>query len=63
MSDLRDKLKIGMAALKLKKPEIIKFVNKKVNVPILNEKQEAKLLSDFFDKFMLALDKFSDKVK
>ena len=49
--------------LKNNKAEVIKAANAKVNVPILNEKQEAKLLSDFFDKFMLALDKFSDKVK
>ena len=30
--------------LKGNKPEVIKAVNKKVNLPILNEKQEAELL-------------------
>ena len=50
-----------MAYLKSNKEEIIDGINKKVNVPILNEKQEAKLLSQIFDRFMIAMDKFTDK--
>ena len=61
MSDFKDKLGLALNVMKERKPEVIKFINKKVNVPILNEKQEAKLLSQIFDRFMLAMDKFTDK--
>ena len=61
MSDFKDKLGLALNVMKDRKPEVIKFINKKVNVPILNEKQEAKLLSQIFDRFMLAMDKFTDK--
>ena len=61
MSDFKEKLGKALDVMKEKKPEVIKFINKKVNVPILNEKQEAKLLSQFFDRFMVAMDKFTDK--
>ena len=61
MSDFKEKLGKALDVMKDKKPEVIKFINKKVNVPILNEKQEAKLLSQIFDRFMIAMDKFTDK--
>jgi len=61
MSDFKEKLGEAVDIMKGKKPEIIKFINKKVNVPILNEKQEAKLLSQIFDRFMVAVDKFANK--
>ena len=61
MSDFKEKLGKALDVMKEKKPEVIKFINKKVNVPILNEKQEAKLLSQIFDRFMIAMDKFTDK--
>ena len=35
--------------LKGNKPEVIKAVNKKVNLPILNEKQEAELMDAIYD--------------
>ena len=61
MSDFKEKLGKALDVMKEKKPEVIKFINKKVNVPILNEKQEANLLSQIFDRFMIAMDKFTDK--
>ena len=61
MSEFKEKLGVTLDLMKVRKPEIIKFINKKVNVPILNEKQEAKLLSQIFDRFMVAMDKFTDK--
>ena len=61
MSDFKEKLGKALDVMKEKKPEVIKFINKKVNVPILNEKQEAKLLGQIFDRFMVAMDKFTDK--
>jgi len=61
MSDFKEKLGISLDLMKARKPEIIKFINKKVNVPILNEKQEAKLLSQIFDRFMVAMDKFTEE--
>ena len=42
MSDFKEKLGKALDVMKEKKPEVIKFINKKVNVPILNEKQESK---------------------
>ena len=39
MSDFKEKLGKALDVMKEKKPEVIKFINKKVNVPILNEKQ------------------------
>ena len=35
--------------LKGNKPEVIKAVNKKVNLPILNEKQEAELMEAIYE--------------
>ena len=60
MSEFKEKLGVTLDLMKVRKPEIIKFINKKVNVPILNEKQEAKLLSQIFDRFMVAMDKFAE---
>ena len=63
MPDMIDKVEDAIEILKSKKSEIIKFINKKVNLPLLNEKQEAKLFGQIFDRFMLAIDKFVDKKK
>jgi hypothetical protein len=61
MSEFKEKLGKALDIMKGRKPEVIKFINKKVNVPILNEKQEAKLFSKIFDRFMIAMDKFTEE--
>ena len=52
-----------MAYLKGNKDEIIDGLNKKVNIPLISEAKEEKILAAIFDGFMEVLESVLNKKK
>jgi len=54
---------IILAYLKSNKQEIVEGLNKKVNLPLVSEAKEEKILSSLFDGFMEVLENVLKKKK
>ena len=54
---------IILAYLRSNKQEIVEWLNKKVNLPLVSEAKEEKILSSLFDGFMEVLENVLKKKK